>query len=100
MYNKKRKKDGVDVIQFVLEYVIKNDVVNISIANAWADHANDIGNDTEKVQEWMGYVKNKIGAVKYYEIRKEYDNFCKDDCGFSKPTNYMVLVEDMFNVTG
>lgn len=97
---RKRKKDGVDLIQFILEFIIKEDVVDISIANSWADYANLIGNDTEKVQEWMGFVKNKIGAFKYYEIRKEYDNFCKEDCGFSRPTNLKVLVEEMFNVTG
>jgi len=107
MDNKKRKtgkkqkigrKDGADVLQFILEYIIQNDVVDISIANSWADHATQIGNDTEKAQDWMGFVKNKIGAVKYYEIRKEYDNFCKEDCGFSRPTSYKVLVEEMFNV--
>lgn len=97
VYNRKRKKDGVDLIKFILEFIIKNDVVDISIANSWADHANEIG-DTDKVQEWMGFVKNKIGAVKYYEIRKEYDNFCKEDCGFSRSTNCEDLVEEMFNV--
>lgn len=63
---KRAKKDGQDLIQFVLEYVIEHDVVDISVASFWADHANDIKttNDAaQKIQEWMKFVKEKIGTT-------------------------------------
>lgn len=94
----------MDLIKFVLEFVIKNDLVHINVASAWADHANNIRNIRDErvvvkeVQKWMVFLKDKIGATKYYEIREEYYNHCKDDCGFTKINCFEELVEEMVRV--
>lgn len=99
-----KSKKGGDLIRFILEYVIQNDVVDIDVARFWADHANEINSTKKasetaaKIQEWMRFVKEKIGARKYYEIRREYDNFCKDDCGFTNDADFKELLEEMFDV--
>lgn len=101
---KKGRKDGGDLISFILQFVVKHELAHIDVVNLWADHANTIGTHStvdKDVTEWMGFVKNKIGAPKYYEIRNEYDNFCKKDCGFTKSTDAEMeaLVEEMCCLT-
>lgn len=101
-------KKGGDLIRFILQYVITNDVVDIDVAKTWADHANKINNSTKQasetaveIEKWMGYVKDKIGARKYCEIRRAYENYCKDDCGFTtNDVDFKILLEQMFDVLG
>lgn len=89
------------MIQFILQFVVENDVVHLDIVSTWADHAKDIPETSPqkelKIKEWMGFVKNKIGATKFSEIHREFDNHCRKDCGFAKSStaNMKLLLAEM-----
>lgn len=94
-----------NMIQFILQFVVEKDMVHLDMVSTWADHAKDIPEASPekelKIKEWMDFVKNKIGATKFFEIHREYENHCRKDCGFVKSStaSMKLLLAEMSSVT-
>jgi hypothetical protein len=94
-----------NMIQFILRFVVENDVVHLDVVSTWAEHAKKIPETSPekeaKIKEWMDFVKNKIGVAKFLEIQRDFDNHCRTDCGFVKlpAANMKKLFVEMSSVT-
>lgn len=83
----------MNLIQYILQYVLEHNLVHMDTISSWTDHASSIDSE-DKVEEWMMFVKRKIGATMLNDIQKEFENHKKKDCGFVK-CDPMALVTEM-----
>lgn len=78
------------MLNFVINFVAEHDLANDCVVQNWTKHAEDI-TDLPGVKQWLGFVKVKIGVIKYKEIQTAWENECREDCGFEDKPDSVVL---------
>lgn len=77
----KVKKPSLLQPKFVLVFLKENQIVTTDVLQHWEKHAEEV-HSVKDVNEWLKFVKLKIGAQKYREMNASWVNECKKDCGF------------------
>ena len=71
--------------KFALDFVREEGLLTEEVVALFTEHAESLKSKGD-LEEWMEYLKAKVGAAKTNEMAKAFTEFTKKDCGFERTT--------------
>lgn len=76
--------------KFALDFVREEGLLTEEVVGLFTTHAESITSKAD-LDEWMNFLKDKVGPAKKNEMVKAYTEFTKKDCGFERTTQSEIV---------